>query len=543
LGAQTPAVRGASRRPAAPPAPRPVLRFDDVGSLLTLGDPTEERLRLAHLVGGAPTAGYLLRTPSSLAGDGGPPVAGVHVTWLAPSARLARNSALPTADLDGALWAGRGLNVLLRGGARVRAGRFTVVVAPEIGASQNLGFQTTASGPEGQFPATGPYTAPWFTGAYSVDLPLRFGDQRYVVLTPGQSAAYVAVGGADVGVTTENEWWGPGARNALLLSNAGEGVPRLFARTRAPVRTGVGDFEARYFLGTPTASIYAAPDSTRDRRTLSGAAVTLRLRADTNLTLGVGRLVLAPRASSGLLGQIFDPIARNQNLGIGDTLAYPRRADQLTSVFTRWVLPRAHAEVYGEFARSELPRSLRDFLTAPQHTAAYTLGLARAWPLRAERVVRLQAEVTNLEQTRVYSDRPPPPDYYTGRSAPAGFTNRGQVLGAPIGPGSSGQWLAVDYYTPRGQAGTFLRRTRNQNDALYRVFLANLSRHDVTLAGGVRGGLRLPGVDARAELTLAKRLNYLYQNGAAYTFQLGTVDVSNLSLAVDLTPRARRRAR
>jgi hypothetical protein len=65
----------------------------------------------------------------------------------------------------------------------------------------------------------------------------------------------------------------------------------------------------------------------------------------------------------------------------------------------------------------------------------------------------------------------------------------------------------------------------------------------VTLSGGVRGGYRLRGLDARLEVAVADRLNYLFQNGAAYTYRIGTVDVRNVSVALDLSPRGPRARR
>ncbi len=242
-----------------------------------------------------------------------------------------------------------------------------------------------------------------------------------------------------------------------------------------------------------------------------------------------------------MLGHALDVLIRNDHLGAGDTLRTGLRSDQLTSVFGRWVFPGAGAEVYGEFARLELPRSLRDFLVAPLNTGAYTFGFARAWRVGRADAVRAGAEVTNLEQTRALADRPPPPDYYTGRAAPAGFTNRGQPLGAAVGPGSQSQWAAVDYYAAGWQVGLFAQRTRNQNDALYRVFVPNAFRHDVSLSGGVRGGVRRRGLDARATLAVADRLNYLFQGGSFNFLGIGTVDVRNVTLAFSVSPAPRPR--
>jgi hypothetical protein len=517
------------------------------GALVTIGSMAEDRARLDQLVGRDSTRGFLLRAPSTMMGP--PPARAGSLTAvpLLPELLVVRNSDIPTADNDGALWAGRGANVLIRGGLAARAGRVTLVLAPELAYARNLGFASTPAFLSGQQPGTGPFAAQWFTGPYSADLPIRFGDQSYTVFGLGQSSLTVAAGPVAVGLATENQWWGPGVRNALLVSNAAEGAPHLFVRTARPLRTRVGDVEARWILAGLTPSLYFTtvgyPEGTRGGRVLNGAAATLRPAVAPELTLGIARLVLSPAPDGGVgLGHSLDVLTRNDGLGSGPALQTGRRSDQLTSLFARWVLPDAGAEFYGEFARLELPRSLRDFLEAPLNTGAYTFGLARAW--RAGRAPqaglwRASAEVTNLEQSRTFTDRPPPPDFYTGRAAPRGFTSRGQPLGAAVGPGSQSQWAALDYVAPRWQAGLFAQRVRHQNDALYRVDVANAYRHDVSLAGGARAGARYRGVDARATLTVTERLNYLFQNGTFNFLGIGSVDVRNLTLGVSVSPAPR----
>jgi hypothetical protein len=531
---------GAQPTPAPPAVPPEPIEWSSA-TLVTLGSAAEERARLGQLFGRDSTRGFLLRTASVLT----PPTAArpgvVTAAGLLPEVLVVRNSALATPENDGALWAGRGANLLVRGGVAVRAGRFSAVLAPEVAYAQNLGFQSAPSFLTGQRPPTGPFAAQWFVGPYSADLPIRFGDQSYTTFNFGQSHVSFAAGPVVAGFSTENQWWGPGARNALLLSNAAEGVPHAYVRTARPLRTRLGDVEGRWILGGLTGSLYfthtyAGPTG----RALNGAVVTLRTAFDRDLTVGAARMVLAPVNNPGdVFGHALDVLVRNQNLGTGDTLRTGLRSDQLTAVFGRWVFPGAGAEIYGEFARLELPRSLRDFFLAPLNTGAYTFGAARAWRVASRGVMRGSAEVTNLEQSRAFTDRPPPPDYYTGRAAPAGFTNRGQVLGAAVGPGSQSQWAALDYYAPDWQAGLFAQRVRHQNDALYRVFVPNPLRHDVSLSGGVRGGVRRNGVDARATLAVARRLNYLFQNGSYNFLGVGTVDVTNVTLALSLSPAPR----
>lgn len=519
------------RAPASPLLPNPEVMRGTTSALVTIGSAIEERDRLAQLFGEASADGFLLRTASTRT----PPLPARRQTLvftpLLPELHVVRNSDIPLADNDGALWAGRGASVLVRGGIALRVGRVTAIVAPEIAYARNLGFQSQPAFLTGQLPITGPFAAQWFLPPYGADLPIRFGDQSYALRGFGQSSLSLEAGPVVVGASTENQWWGPGVRNALLMSNAAEGMPHLFLRTARPLRTRIGAVEGRWIVAGMTPSLYfTARDPQRpDTRVLSGAVVTLRPSGDTSFTVGIARAVIRPEGGSPL-GRAFDVFVRNENLGSGDSLTTAMRSDQITSLFARWVIPEAGAEIYGEFARVELPRSFRDFLTAPLNTGAFTLGAARAWRALGG-TFRGSAEVTNLEQSRYYSDRPPPPDFYTGRAAPAGFTVRGQPLGAAIGPGSQSQWAAFDHYRSGWQVGVFAQRVRHQNDALYRVFVPNAFRHDVSLMGGVRGGMRRAGVDLRATLTYTNRLNYLFQNGSYNALKVGSVDVRNLTLA------------
>jgi hypothetical protein len=154
--------------------------------------------------------------------------------------------------------------------------------------------------------------------------------------------------------------------------------------------------------------------------------------------------------------------------------------------------------------------------------------------------VRLQAEALYLEQSIAFADRPPP-DFYAGRATAQGYTQRGQLIGAATGPGSSSQWLAADFLAKDWQAGAFFGRIRWENDAMYRIAEPRVTKHDVTIYWGFRGGSRSAMADVLAELTIGKRLNYLFQNEA---IQLGEDsplkgDVRNITLAITVSSRRR----
>ena len=183
-----------------------------------------------------------------------------------------------------------------------------------------------------------------------------------------------------------------------------------------------------------------------------------------------------------------------------------------------------------------MPSSLRALLEAPQHTQAYTLGLQWADARNKAAYLRVQTEISYLEQTQAFANVPTL-DYYTGRAAIQGFTQRGQVLGAAIGPGASSQFIAADWMANRWQSGVFAGRERTENDALYREGGPRITQHDVTVYSGVRGGVRLARSDVFATVTVGQRYNYLLQSLFYLSDGVNALDIRNTTVTITVTPR------
>ena len=463
------------------------------------------------------------------------PLARLPVAFLLPDIRVVHNSALPYSLNDGPLWAGRGWNASVTAGlTTTHLGRgvlLRITLAPTLFYSQNAPFQIA---PDTSGQRSG-YANPFHVLPYSMDLPQRFGDRHLLGFDPGRSEVAAEWPRVSVGVTASPEWWGPGVRNALTMSTNAAGVPRIYVKTTRPVRSRVGSLDARLVSGTLTQSRFFS-ESANENRTLSGLVVQLAPAFDSTLTLGFARVVYAPVGPQAspftlTLARSFDALTRWENVALTG-----QRSDQIMSLFARWVFPDAGFEVYGEWARMDLPRNVTELLTAGHHSAGWTMGFQWATPRRGGAYLRLQSELTYLEQSRVFPDRPLP-DFYAGVASPQGFTQRGQVIGAAIGPGASSQWLAADWMARRWQLGVFAGRVRWENDALYRQPRITFFHHDVSLLSGIRGGWRGPLTDFAAELTVARRYNYLFQNGRVSPGGFRTVDVGNITLALAATPR------
>lgn len=508
------------------------------GGLVLPGSMAEERLRVLQLLGQAPTEGFLVRTPAVLteSAEGGH-LDGLLLRWVAPRVDWVYNSRLPFSLNDGPMWAGRGSNLLVTGGVRLTTPRVTLVLAPQLVYSSNERFDVINYTGDDR----SPFASPWHENPESADLPLRFGTESLSRLVPGQSRLAFRAGAAEIGASTENQWWGPGVRNAIVMSSHAEGIPRLFLRTARPLRTGVGAWEAEWMIGALSESAFFDTIPGNDTRSLSGLAVTFAPAAAPGLTLGLTRAVYVPSDGSGdVLGSLFDVFT---DVGTPNSLppSFSERQpgpDQIFSLFGRWVAPADGFEVYGEWARHERPRGIGDLLAAPNHTQGYTVGLQWARPFQTTSVLRIGAEATNLEQSATYRQRNVA-SYYTSRAVLQGYTQRGQVIGASIGPGSSAQSFAADWLAPRWSAGIFGGRIRWENDEHYRQrpggpFLD--VGHDVSLLGGLRGTGQMGRAQVRLELTSSTRYNYLFQYQTNSQSVPRGNDVDNLTLRLTVAP-------
>jgi hypothetical protein len=236
---------------------------------------------------------------------------------------------------------------------------------------------------------------------------------------------------------------------------------------------------------------------------------------------------------------MFDVFART-HLNIPDTTRTQR--DQLFSLFGRWVFPADGVEVYGEWGRTQLQPSLRDFFTAPNHTQGYTLGLQWRGGDWREGSFRIQTEITQLEQSATFRDGPLG-SWYTSARVIQGYTNRGESLGASIGPGASSQWLAFDYLKPGWRLGAFIGRTRwNQdvhNHAGLPVYVGYCSI-DVSTYPGVRAAKQGGFGSLTAELAVQNRLTPFFQNGGGCPNNGRRLDINNNSLTITFAPFSRR---
>lgn len=513
-------------------------------------------LRLAQIAGVNDTAhlgSYLLRSSSTL---GARPPKGSATSWitapLIPTAQAVDNTALPFSMNDGALWAGRGLNLRVTGGLQGWHGRVHFVLAPELDFSANAKFERNID-PNRFFTPQVPierygdgYADPWYARPFSADVPWRFGNDALLQVRTGQSGAWYNTGPVEIGVTSENMWWGPGIMNAIVMSDNAAGVPRIELRTPGPWHTRAGDFEVRWFVGALSESQYFDTTKVDDVRSLAAAAVTWKPSFQPTLTLGVTRAVFATASDYGDVPlrwlDVFANTGHPADRALADSSLHPGGRDQLLSLFGRWIFPDDGFETYVEWARQELPRSLHDFIISPSQSHGYTLGLQYRKPAPlTESTFRVQTEVTTLEQSPTFKNRPVGV-FYTSRRVIQGYTEGGQPIGAAIGPGASSQWIAVDRVGPNGSFGITFNRIRWNEDvhSTYSLpaFLGYCD-HDVSILPGVRGGRTITGGYISGSVIVGDRLNAFFQNQSGCPNGPSKLDVHNSTLSISFTPFSR----
>jgi hypothetical protein len=349
-----------------------------------------------------------------------------------------------------------------------------------------------------------------------------------------------------VGATTENAWWGPGLRDAIVLSDNAAGIPRIELRSPHPQRTRVGEFEWRWFVGALSESQYFDTTKTDDVRSIAAAAVAWRPSFAPTLTLGATRAVYATASGYGDIPTRWFDVLRSTghpaDRALNDSSLTPGGRDQIFSLFARWVFPDDGFEAYTEWARQEFPMSLHDFLASPSHSHGYTLGLQYRNPAPPTAATfRVQAEFTTLEQSETFRERPVGV-FYTSRRVIQGYTQLGQPIGAAIGPGASSQWLAFDRLWPSASLGVTFNRIRWNEDVRstynWPAYVAYCN-HDVSLLPGIRGGHAVAGGYLSGELIVGTRLNAFFQNQSGCpTGGPSKIDEHNTTLSITFTPLA-----
>lgn len=457
------------------------------------------------------------------------------------------NSNHPYGWNDGPMIPAKGLQTLLSPGFYFQYGILSIQLKPEFVIAANPAFQTFNPN---QYDVI---FARYYDIYNNIDLPARFGTTFFQKAYWGQSSIRLNYAGLSVGISTENLWWGPGIRNSLLMSNSAPGFLHATFNTTKPLTTAIGSFEWQLIAGRLENSGFPPlePDhyffsvdlyvpKPDNWRYLAGAILTWQPKWVPGLFIGYDQTSQA--YSNNLSGlkdylPLFFPLKKTE--APDNQINQP---DQLNSVFMRWLWIQEHAELYFEWGHYNSSQDLTQSVLNPNRSRAYTFGVRKILPFkkRSDENILIGIEVTQLAETST-TDILNGTEWYVSQGIRQGYTNRGQMLGAGIGPGANLQSLEISWVKGLKKLGLQFERYLHNDDFYYYAFSdsQNYSEHWVDLSAAAIWEWNYKNFIFNAKIMGVQSLNYQWAlkiNGDDPTFQ-NQLTQFNLQVQAGLTYR------
>jgi hypothetical protein len=194
-------------------------------------------------------------------------------------------------------------------------------------------------------------------------------------------------------------------------------------------------------------------------------------------------------------------------------------ADGAFSFFTRWILPKHHAEFYLEYGYNDFKQNLRDLATNANHSSAYIIGFKKIVVLPNKKLLDISTELTQMAQTTSYVVRSAG-NWYEHGGVSQGFTYQNQIMGAGSGMGNNVQTIQVKKINGFNFVGVKFQRIQQdpKGGIAYGPF-SSLGMRDFQwndLAIGFLGQHRWNKLLVNGEMQLVNSKNYGWQPGNAF---------------------------
>ena len=448
------------------------------------------------------------------------------------------NSHHPYNRNNGSMVPNRGYQHIVSSGIYAEIGPLSIQLKPEYLFSENKDFEGFGEGPNGH------YSAIW-AKRYSlwnkIDMPERFGEKSINEILIGQSSIKLNYKGLSIGVSNENIWWGPSIRNSIMMSNHARGFKHITFNTNKPLTTKIGNFEWQIISGRLESSGFTPPNTeiehagtklyipkinqrgrTDDWRYLQGYSITYSPKWISGLSLGFIRWAQAYSAlyrgeyvwMEGnpswfpAFQNLFRKNDRYQN--------YEQQTNQAAGVFLRWLWKESNAEIYFDYHHNDSKHNIRDLLLDSDHSRAVTIGLQKVFKISNDNYL-FSWEWTQMEQSATRLLRNAGSWYEHGWTFD-GYTNKGEVLGAGIGPGSNSQYFALNRIRDNEKLGLALEIIDQDNDFYHLAFATGINQ---------KSEFRRYWKDFNLHLNFSKKYKYfwvssnlMYSRGLNYQWDL-----------------------
>ncbi len=402
-----------------------------------------------------------------------------------------------------------------------KIGPLKVQLQPEFVTAENLSF----SGFPSDFPPS--VTRSRFFYWNNGDFPERFGNGTFNRFWWGQSKVSLTAGSFELGISTENIWWGPGQFNSLTFSNNAQGFPHLSLNSTKPIKTFLGSLEGQMIIGRledsqlePTQhealnQLYFNPFS-GDWKYLNALNLIYQPKWVSHLFIGFSRTY---QQYDGFRENrfkdwfpILDPFQKSE-VGFDRDL---EGKDQQVAVSLRYLIPSAGAEIYGEYGRRDHALNWREFILNPDHARAYLLGFNKLFEIPGEeKYIQVRAEMTQQQESVNryirYLGLGGNQTWHTHWRA-RGFTNHGQALGVGTGVGSNVQSAEIAMVKKLNKFGVLMERVANHQDFYFRAFGQQQERKPwVDLSLGLLFDYQMNNLLVSSRFQVIHGLNYQWQ--------------------------------
>lgn len=400
------------------------------------------------------------------------------------------NSHHPYNRNNGSMIPNRGYQQIISFGFNFKIGPLDIQFKPEHLFSENKDFEGFGEGPNGHYPVI---WAKRYRLWNHIDMPERFGEDQHNEFLIGQSSIRLNFKNLSLGLSNENIWWGPSIRNSIMMSNHARGFKHITFNTIKPIITKIGNFEWQIVSGKLESSGYNPPRTdmeyagtklyipkinqrsrTDDWRYMQGISFTYSPNIINGMSLGFIRWVqmyseLVKGKYTWMKGNptwfpIFNNLFRKNDVYED----YEAQTDQALGFFMRWLWKDSNAEIYAEYYHNDSKQNIRDLLLDSDHSRAVTIGIQKVFKINKYDFL-FSWEWTQLEQTAGRLLRNAGSWYEHGWSYD-GYTNRGEVLGAGIGPGSNSHYFSINRIKNDEKIGIAFEIIDQDNDFYHDAF-------------------------------------------------------------------------
>lgn len=461
------------------------------------------------------------------------------------------NSSIPNGWENSELLSNVGLQIMVSPGFHFNFGKLSFQFNPNFHFAQNKRFE--------EYPTEAPneYFGLLRRSVFGIEKPVRYGTGSISSFNLGNSHIGAYLGGIFLGVSSENIWAGPGQFTSLVISDNAPGFYHFRLQSTRPLKTFLGNFEGIYWAGQLNSS-NKTHFSDGNYQTIFGEKEESSWRYFTGLTISYSPKWIPGFSLGGTRGfqvyredmennfkaffPLFAPFQKEEE---GLIESRDLRQDQNVSIFSRYLIPSAKAEIYFEFSRNDHPLNWRDLLLNPEHSRAFQLGFSKYFKLPSRYSLGFQGEITQSEFSINNIVRWPNVlgisnsglGSFDNFQVKHGWTNEGQLLGANTGISGNSYLIKVGIYDGFEEISFKIERFQNQPN-FYEF--ANTAGMDVdpwvdnSFFVNYSNAFERFLFKSSIGITSSYNYNFLKENQNQDGFSTGTNKKSNFSLNLSL---------